>query len=208
MLVAFLVGYFHHAGVAATCQCNDFCLLLVELCVEHLMWNLAHIEHLGDELGDFHRCGTHEYGASVVAHFHDFVDYGSILCACCLIYAVVKVLAENGAVGGNFYDIEFVDVPELTCFCRCRTCHTGEFVVHTEVVLQCDGGECLCGSLHFHMLLGFYGLMESVAPTAAFHDTSRLFIDNLHFAVHHNILVVLVEHGVCLEQLLQCVYAF
>ena len=49
--------------------------------------------------------------------------------------------------------------------------------------------------------------MQSVAPAAAFHDTARLFIDNLHLAVNDHILVVLVEHAVSLQQLLQCVYA-
>ena len=49
--------------------------------------------------------------------------------------------------------------------------------------------------------------MQSVAPAAAFHDTSSLLVNNLHLAVHDNILVVLVEHSVCLEELLQRVHA-
>ena len=57
------------------------------------------------------------------------------------------------------------------------------------------------------MLLGFYGLMESVAPTAAFHDTTRLFVNNLHFTVNHYVFIVAVEHGVSLEQLQNGVHA-
>ena len=50
-------------------------------------------------------------------------------------------------------------------------------------------------------------LMQAVAPLTSLHDTSCLLVHNLHLAVHYDILVVLVEHGVCLEQLLQGVNA-
>ena len=79
-------------------------------------------------------------------------------------------------------------------------------MVHTEIVLQCDGCEGLCGSLHLDVLLSLYSLVQSVAPSSAFHDTSCLLVDNLHLTVHDDILVVLVEHGICLKQLLQCMY--
>ena len=48
--------------------------------------------------------------------------------------------------------------------------------------------------------------MESVAPAATFHDTTCLFIDNLHFAIHDDVVVILHKHGVCLQQLLDGVY--
>ena len=57
------------------------------------------------------------------------------------------------------------------------------------------------------MLLGLYSLVQSVAPAATFHDTAGLLIHDLHLAVDHHILVVLVEHTVGLQQLLQGMYA-
>ena len=53
------------------------------------------------------------------------------------------------------------------------------------------------------MLLCLDSLMEAVAPPSAFHDTSCLLVDNLHLSVYDNILIVLVEHTVGLEQLLE-----
>ena len=50
-------------------------------------------------------------------------------------------------------------------------------------------------------------LMQSVAPAAAFHDTACLLVYNLDLAVLDDVFVVDVEHGVCLEQLLQGVHA-
>ena len=80
-------------------------------------------------------------------------------------------------------------------------------MVHAEVVLQRDGGKGLCGFLYPDMLFGLNRLVQTVAPLAAFHDTASLFIDNLHLTVHHHIFIILVEHGISLEQLLQGVHA-
>ena len=56
------------------------------------------------------------------------------------------------------------------------------------------------------MLLCLYSLVQTIAPAAAFHDTACLLVHDLDLAVHDNILVVLVEHGVSIEQLLQGVH--
>ena len=50
--------------------------------------------------------------------------------------------------------------------------------------------------------------MQSVAPAASFHDSSCLLIHNLDLSVDDNILVILIEHAVGFEQLLQRVYTF
>ncbi len=187
-------------------KCHDVSLLLVELGVKHLMRNLAHAEHLRQHFRNLNRCGTHEHRAPVVAHQFDFLNHSLVFLACGLIHTVIHILAGYRAVGGNLYNVELVDVPELTCLGRCCTSHTCQLVIHTEVVLQGDGGKSLCCSLHFNVFLSLHSLMQSVAPAAAFHDTSSLLVNNFHLAVNHHILIVLVEHGVCLEQLLQGMY--
>ena len=48
--------------------------------------------------------------------------------------------------------------------------------------------------------------METVTPTASLHDTAGLLVHNLDFAVLDYILVVEVEHGVGLQQLLEGVH--
>ena len=179
----------------------------MQLGVEHLVGYLAHVEHLAQQLGDFHRCRTNQTGTAGVAHLLYLVDYGTILLAVGLVHTVVHIVAGDGLVGGNLHHIQLVDVPELACLGRGGTRHTGQLVVHAEIVLQRDGGKGLCGCLHAHMLLGFDGLMQTVAPAAALHDTACLLVHNLHLAIHDHILVVLVEHGVGLEQLLQGMYA-
>ncbi len=57
------------------------------------------------------------------------------------------------------------------------------------------------------MLLGLNSLVETIAPTATLHDTACLLINNLDLAIDNDILVILVEHGVSLEQLLESMHA-
>ena len=120
--------------------------------------------------------------------------------------AVVHVVALNGAVGGDFHHIELVDVPELAGLGDGRTRHTRKFVVHAEIVLQRDGGKSLRGGLNFDVLFGLNSLVQAVAPAAAFHDTARGFVDDLHLSILNDVVVIEREHGISFEQLLERVH--
>ena len=80
-------------------------------------------------------------------------------------------------------------------------------MVHTEVVLQRDRRKSLGSTLHLHVLLGFNRLMESIRPAAAFHHTTGLLIDDLHFAAVDDVIDVFFEECICLEELVYGVYA-
>ena len=195
-----------------TGQCHDVGLLLVQLGVQHLMRDALalarlgvdiHVEHAAQQLGYFDAGRTNQRGASAIAQADYLLDDGLVLLTGSLVDAVVHVVADDGTVGGNLHHVELVDVPELTSLGDGRTGHTGQLVVHAEVVLQGDGGKGLRGGLHLDVLLGLDSLMQSVAPAAALHDTAGLLVDDFYLAVDDHILVVLVEHAVGLQQLLQ-----
>ena len=50
--------------------------------------------------------------------------------------------------------------------------------------------------------------MQTVGVAAAFHDTARLLVHNLHLSVYHDVFVVLLKHGIGLQQLVDGMYAF
>ena len=175
----------------------------MEFGIEHLVWNLPHIEHLGEQFRNLHRGCTDEGGASAVAHLLYFIDDGIVFFACSLVHSVVHVFSCHGPVGGDFHHVQLVDIPELAGLCRSGTGHTCQFVVHAEIVLQGDGGKGLCGSFYLHMFLGLNGLVKSIAPTTAFHDSASLLINDLDLTIHNDIFVVLIKHCIGLEQLLQ-----
>ena len=153
------------------------------------MRNLAHGQHLGEQLTDLDRSGAHQTRTTLDTHVLDFLDDGPVFLTIGLVDAVIHIVADDGLVGRNFNYIKLVDIPKLACLGARGTGHTGKLVIHTEIVLQCDGSKSLCGSLHLDMLLGLNGLMESVAPAASLHDTSGLLVDNLHLTVHDDIFV-------------------
>ena len=195
-------------------QCYDVGLLLVQLSVQHLVGDTlalasfriyVHIKHTTQQLRDFYRCGTNQSWAASITHLNNLVDNSLIFFTSGLIYSVVLVVTDNRAVCRNLNNIKLVDIPELTSLGRSCTGHTRELVIHTEVVLQSDGSKGLSCCLYLYVLLSLYSLVQSVAPTATFHNTTSLLVYNLNLAVNNHIFVVLVEHAVSLEQLLQSV---
>ena len=204
---ATVAGYVYLSGAALSGMGDDVSFLLVELGVEHLVVaDLAHFQQSAEEFADVHAGGTYKTGTSARTHQFDFIDDGVVLFALCAVYAVIHVVTGDGLVRRNLHHVEFVDVPEFAGFGDGGTRHAGQFVVHSEIVLQGDGGEGLCGSLHLDVFLRFHCLVQAVAPAASFHDASGLLIHNLHLSVHDDVVFVLVEHGVCLQKLLECVH--
>ena len=81
-------------------------------------------------------------------------------------------------------------------------------MVHAEVVLQRDGRKGLGRSLDVHTLLGFDRLVEAVRVATSIHDTTCLLIDDHDLTLHDDVLVILLEEGVGLEELIDGVDTF
>ena len=195
-------------GARLTGFLDDLCFLEVQLGVQHVVRDALTRQHAAEQLGDLHRGGTHQHGTACLDQILDLVDDGVVFLTLGLVDHVLLVDTGDGAVGRDDDDVEFVDVPELARLRLSGTGHTGQLVVHTEVVLQGDGGVGLCGGFHLHVFLGLHGLVQSVAPTAAFHDTARLLVHDLHLVVDDDVVDVLLKQGVGLQQLLHGVQTF
>ncbi len=179
----------------------------MQLGVEHIVFDTAHLEHFAQEFRYFNRGCTYQYRTAFFYQAFDFFDYGAVLFFLGFVHAVVHVDTCNRTVGGDGNHIKFVDVPELAGLCFGCTGHTGQLVIHAEVVLQRDGGKGLCSGLDFHSFLGLDGLVQAVGVASAFHDTACLFVDNLDFVVVDNVFYVFLKQCVCLKQLGHGVYA-
>ena len=186
----------------------DVCFLLVQLGIQYAMLNLAHRQHFAQHFRDFYRSSTHQHRASGLYQLLNLFDNSFIFLAFRLINAVVHIFTGNGTVGRDYHYIQFVDIPELSCFRFRSTGHTRELVVHTEVILQRNGSECLRSSFHFHVFLSFDSLVQTVGVATAFHDTSGLLVYDLHLSVQYNVFIIDLEHGVCLQQLVDGMYSF
>ena len=180
----------------------------MQLGIEHLTGNATHVEHTLQQFRDFDRSCTNEHRTAGIAQAFDFLDYCSIFFFLGLVNTVVEVKAGDGTVCGNGHNIEFVDVPQLTSFGFGRTCHTRQLVIHAEIVLQCDSGKCLCSGFYLNTFFGFDCLVQTVAITAAFHDTACLLVNNLDFVVVDHIFNIFFKECICFEQLSHCVHTF
>ena len=197
----------HFSKRALAGQGHDVGFALVQFGIQHLVRNFSHLQHAAQQLADVNARCTDQNGAACDAHLFDLVDDSCILLALRFVNAVVHVVACYRTIGRYLYNIELIDVPEFAGFGDGRTGHSGKFVIHSEVVLQGDGGKRLCSRLDLDVLFGFHGLVQTIAPTASFHDTTGLLVHDLHLPVYHHILLIDAEHGVGFQQLQDGVYA-
>ena len=175
--------------------------------IQHVVLDSPQPEHAAQQLGCFHIGRAHQHRPSGFHQFRDLLDHGVILGFLGLVNQVVLVVADNGTVGRDDHHIQFINGPELACFRFSRTGHTGQLVIHPEVVLQGDGREGLRRVLDLDVFLGFHRLVQTVAPAASLHDTARLLVHNLHLAVHDDVVHVFLEHRVGLQELDHDVHA-
>ncbi len=186
---------------------HDVGLLLMQLGVQYIVGYLTHLEHLAQHFRNLYRCRTDQHRTAHLHQFFYFRNDSLVFLTLRLVNAVVHILSGYRTIGRDLHHIKFIDIPELPGLGDCRTGHTGQLMIHTEIVLQCNRSKSLGGSLHLDMFLGLYSLMQSVAPAATVHDTAGLLIHNLDLTVNDDIFVVTVEHGIGFQQLLQGVHA-
>ena len=190
----------HAAGLR-----DDVRLALVVLRVERLVLDAALVQEARELLGalDGHRAD--EAGLALgVARGH-VVGHGVELRLHRAVDEVVLVLSRDGAVRRDGHDGQLVDLAELGILGHGGAGHAGELLVEAEVILQRDGGERLVLLAHEHLFLGLHRLVQALRPAAALHDAAGELVDDLHLAVHHDVVHVAVEQELRLERLLQVV---
>ena len=112
----------HHSWTA--CFCHHLCFLLVKFSIEHIMLNLANIEHFAQQLTYLHTRRTNQYWASLTNHQLYLLYHRIVFLALGAIDAVVHIITSDRSIGRNNHHIELVYIPKLTCFSLCRTGHT------------------------------------------------------------------------------------
>ena len=120
---------------------------------------------LAQGFGGFNGGRADEDGLAGLGAGGDVVHYGAPLALGGGENEVGGVLADHRQVGGDGDGFQAVDLIELVGFGDGGASHSGQFAVHTEVVLQGDGGVGDAFALDFQALFGFYGLVESVGTS-------------------------------------------
>ena len=127
--------------------------------------------------------------------FHDFLADGIPLVGLAHVDFIILVLSGYRLVGGNNHYLKAINFVELHSLGFCSTGHSRKLVVHTEEVLEGDGGQGSVALGDFNVFLGFDGLMETVTITATFQNTTSKLIYNLNLPVPHHIVYVGLVQG-------------
>ena len=199
-----------HVGCNSNCTLttslsNNLCLTLMELSVQNVMFNATFRQNARNALGVVNGNGTNKYWLTILMTLFN-VSYDSFkLSVNSTIDQVIEVFTLNRTVGWNNLNRNVINLTELCILGHCGTGHTGELVVHEEVVLEGDSCQSLVFFTYLNVLFCFNCLVKALRITTAFHDTTSELINNLNFTVNDNVLLITMEHVLSLQRLLKVI---
>ncbi len=178
---------------------DDIGLLLDLMGVEDLVLDLPLGEQFGEMDGLVDGSGTDEDGAPFGMEAADFVDDGGPFPVFAAEDEIREPLADDGAIGGDDDDGGAIDLAELARGGGGRAGHAGEVLVAEEEILDGDASGLACGDGDVDARLGLDGLVDSLAPLAAFGEPAGELVDDDDLAVADNELAVLNELALDLD---------
>ena len=195
----------HGDGAELTGLRHDLGFLLVVLGVQQIAGDTLTLQHMAQQLVLLNGDRTHQHRLALGVALLYLLDDGAVFAVLGLIHAVVVVDTGDGAVSGDLHDIQLVDGGEFLLLRHGRTGHTGQLGVHTEVVLEGDGGQRLALPLHLHLFLGLDGLMQTLAVAAAEHQTAGELVHDDDLAVLHHVVHIALHDAVGTDGLIDVV---
>ena len=174
----------------------DESFLLVVLRVEHVVPDTASLQQFAKPLGLIYADGAHQNGLSLGVAFDYLFDDRSVFGIDVFVHDVVPVFSDDRGIGGYRNDVQIVDLLELVLLRHGRTGHAGQFFIHAEIVLESDGGKGPVFSRDVDPFFGLYSLMQTVAVSSAYHQTSRELVHDYDFAVFDDVVDVPLHYSV------------
>ena len=193
----------HGDGALTACDGHDGGFLVMLLRVQHLVRNVGNVKQGRHDFRGFHGSGTQQHRLTLLVALGHITHDGGQLLLLGTENQIVLVFANHRLVGRNREHAQLVGAHELRGLGFCGTGHARQLVVHTEVVLQGNGGEGLVLSLDFHVFLGFDGLMQALIVATTRQDTAGVFVDDEHLAAGHHVIAVAQEQFLGLDGVVQ-----
>ena len=169
---------------------NDRRFVFVVLGIQDLMRHSPAVQPFTELFRRLNGSGAYQHRSSRVVHFHNIFYHGAPPRLAGLKDQVWMPLPHHGKVGGHHRDFQLVYLVKLVCLGGGGSGHARQFAVHTEVVLQGNGGVGDALPLDLYPLLSLNSLVQAVGPAAAGLEPPRKFVDNHHLAVLDHVLYV------------------
>ncbi len=196
----------HRDGVQPPRLGHDLGLPGVLLGVEDVVRDPAAFEQARQNLGFFHGRRAHQHRLALLVALEDVLDDGVKLGLLGLVDQVLFVRPNHRHVGRDGHDRQVVGAGKLRCFGLGGAGHAGELVVEAEVVLEGHRGPGVILLFDGDPLFGLDRLMQAVGPAPAFEDATGELVDDLHFAVGDDVVLVPPVELLGLEGLGQLVH--
>ncbi len=160
------------------------------LCIQQIMIDPSLIEQATEFLRLINVRGTDQHRTPFFLKLLHFVRS----CFELFLFRTEKKVGVLGPakwlVCWNHHHLKVVNLIELVRL-GCRgTGHSGEFVVHLEIVLKGNGGEGLILLSDIQVFLGLHGLVKSVTPPSPFHKPARELVHDHDLSPFDNIFLV------------------
>ena len=137
--------------------------------------------------------------------FHNVLGHSHPLAVAGLVHQVGVVFPLHRQVGGYFHHLQAVDSEEFVGLGGGGAGHARQLLVHSEVILQGNGGVGDALPLNLQPFLGLHRLVQAVGPAAARLETPGELVNDDHLAVAHDIILVALLHHVGIEGILDIV---
>ena len=172
-------------------------------CVQHFVLDATLIKLARQQLALFDADSADQDRLACFVPCFDVVDHSSELCCFRLVDEVGIVHSNHGAVGWNWHHLKAIRIHQFGCFGLSRSGHTTEFVVHAEIVLQRNRCKSLILFFDLDALFGLYRLVNALAPSATFKNSSGELVDDLYFTILNDVVLVAVIQHCSLQRNLQ-----
>ena len=183
----------------ATGVSNDLGFTRVFFRVQNIVWNLFFLEQLRHVFGGLNRCRTNQHRALLLYNAANFFNHRVVFFRLGSVDDVIMVETLDWLVGRNNHNIQPIDLVEFERFGICGTCHTRQFFVEAEVILEGCRGQRLAFRLNIDVFLCFDGLMQTFPPATPWHGTASVFINNHNLTVTDDVVDVLLVDNVCTQ---------
>ena len=180
----------------------------MEFGIQHGMLDTVHFQFVGQFLGFLNGHRTHKDRLTLLVAGLDLADDGLILTLFGFIHRVGVIRTDHRFVGGHFHHVQIINFAELVFLGKGRTGHTGQLLIHTEIVLEGDGGHSAVFFLDFHTLFGLDSLVQTVGEAASRHNTSRKGIDDENLVILDHVVDIPLHNAVGTKCLIDMVGDF
>ena len=168
-------------------------LLFVLAGVQNIVLHTGLRQHLRQEFRLLDRGRPHQNRLSLFVGGFDLVHHGLIFFLAGAIDLIVLVNTGDRFVGWHFHHAQIVDLGKFLGFGGGGAGHAAQLVIQAEVILEGHRGQRHVFRLNLAAFLRFDRLMKPVRQTAPGHHAAGKFVNQHHFVVANDIILVAGE---------------